>query len=424
VTDPGPRPSAAPGPRLATGPEARPGTAPAPFWPDGYRAAAAISFDVDAESAILADRPEAAARLTVMSHQAYGPQVGVPRLLRILERRGLGATFFVPGYTADRHPDAVRAIQDAGHEIGHHGYLHEPVFRATAEEEESYLVRGLEALDRVAGVRPAGYRAPWWETTYRTPGLLARHGFRYDSSLMDGDRPYRLGTSADRGAPTLIEIPIQWALDEVEDEMDLLNAVVAGPFVVRDAADDVAAEPHRLAHQLLPVGEREDAVLGEGDEAKVDDVADLLAELEEGAQGDEVRVADVDVRSDQAGALGHFPADGLQRATLDVVVGERRLALGPGEDPLDERARLVEARLADGEDGVEVDVRVDQRRREQPARGVKDGRPSRDRPTARADRGDPVALDEQVDGLRSQAARGMESCVADQEGHRDAGRSL
>ncbi len=185
-------------------------------WPDGFRAAAALSFDVDAESAILADHPEAASRLSVMTHQAYGPRTGVPRLLRILERRGLRGTFFVPGYTADRHPDAVRAIRDGGHEIGHHGYLHEPVFRATAEQEEGYLLRGLEALDRVAGVRPVGYRAPWWETTYRTPALLAKHGFRYDSSLMDADRPYRLATSPEPGGPALVELPIQWGLDDWE----------------------------------------------------------------------------------------------------------------------------------------------------------------------------------------------------------------
>lgn len=185
-------------------------------WPAGCRAAAAFTFDVDAESAILADRPEAADRLSVMSHQAYGPRVGVPRLLRVLARHGVHATFFVPGYTAELHPDAVLAIRDAGHEIGHHGYLHEPPYRATAEEEERYLLRGLEALERVAGVRPTGYRAPWWEATYRTPGLLVRHGFRYDSSLMDADRPYRLAVGPEPGAPTLIEIPIQWALDDWE----------------------------------------------------------------------------------------------------------------------------------------------------------------------------------------------------------------
>ncbi len=202
-------------------------------WPPGFRAAAAVTFDVDAESAILGDQPEAAARLSVMTHQAYGPRTGVPRLLRLLERRGVRATFFVPGHTAERFPETVRAIRDAGHEIGHHGYLHEPVFRATAEQEEAYLLRGLDALDRVAGVRPTGYRAPWWETTYRTPGLLARHGFAYDSSLMDADRPYVLGTGEsvvrdDPGAGesvvrddpatsrTIVEIPIQWGLDDWE----------------------------------------------------------------------------------------------------------------------------------------------------------------------------------------------------------------
>jgi len=189
---------------------------PAFAWPAGVRAAAAITFDVDAESAILADAPEAAARLSVMTHQAYGPRTGVPRLLGILERRGIRATFFVPGHTADRFPDAVRAIRDRGHEIGHHGYLHEPLFRASAEEEETYLLRGLDALDRVLGVRPEGYRAPWWEATYRTPGLLARHGFRYDSSLMDADLPYLLVTGEGPAARPIVEIPIQWGLDDWE----------------------------------------------------------------------------------------------------------------------------------------------------------------------------------------------------------------
>ncbi|MFI5261146.1 MAG: polysaccharide deacetylase [Candidatus Limnocylindrales bacterium] len=189
------------------------------FWPPGIRAAAAVTFDVDAESAILASAPLAAGRLGVMSHQAYGPRTGVPRVLGLLAERHLRATFFVPGYTAERWPDTVRAIQAAGHEIGHHGYLHEPL-GANEAVEERYLLRGLEALDRVAGVHPVGYRAPMWETSHRTPGLLARHGFRYDSSLMDADRPYRLATAAadpDRPpASWLVEIPIHWGLDDWE----------------------------------------------------------------------------------------------------------------------------------------------------------------------------------------------------------------
>jgi peptidoglycan/xylan/chitin deacetylase (PgdA/CDA1 family) len=185
-------------------------------WPAGYRAAAAFTFDLDAESAILIDTPAAAGRLSVMTHQAYGPRTGVPRLLRILERHGIRATFFIPGYSAERHPEAVRSIRDAGHEIAHHGYLHEAVSGLTPDEEERVLLRGLEALDRVAGVRPVGWRGPMWEASYATPAILARHGFRYDSSLMDADRPYLVAASADPGCPTIVELPIHWGLDDWE----------------------------------------------------------------------------------------------------------------------------------------------------------------------------------------------------------------
>jgi peptidoglycan/xylan/chitin deacetylase (PgdA/CDA1 family) len=186
-------------------------------WPDGVSAAACFTFDVDAESPVLFEQPAAAGWLDVMSHQAYGPRTGLPRLLRLLERHRVRATFFVPGFTAERWPDAVRAIRDAGHEIGHHGYLHEGARSAAdAATEEANLLRGLEALDRVAGVRPLGYRAPMWELSYRLPALLARHGFTYDSGLMDADHPYRLAVSPEPGAPSIIELPVQWALDDWE----------------------------------------------------------------------------------------------------------------------------------------------------------------------------------------------------------------
>ncbi|MEO8252049.1 MAG: polysaccharide deacetylase [Chloroflexota bacterium] len=186
-------------------------------WPDGVRAAACFTFDVDAESPILFDHPESASWLDVMSHQAYGPRTGVPRLLRILDRQRIRATFFVPGYTAERWPEVVRAVRDAGHEIGHHGYLHEGAHSAPdLETEESRLLRGLEALDTVAGIRPVGYRGPMWEASFGLPALLARHGFRYDSGLMDADHPYRLATGPERDAPSIIELPAHWSMDDWE----------------------------------------------------------------------------------------------------------------------------------------------------------------------------------------------------------------
>jgi peptidoglycan/xylan/chitin deacetylase (PgdA/CDA1 family) len=181
-------------------------------WPDGMRAAAFFGFDLDAEAVMLADHPEVADYLDVIAHQRYGPRVAVPRLLRMLDRVGLRTTFFIPGWVAETWPEVARSVRDAGHEIGHHGYLHESVRGVDEATEEGYLLRGLEALDRVLGVRPVGYRAPSWDMNFGTPALLAKHGFRYDSGLMDSDHPYRLATGA--ADATLIELPVHWSLDD------------------------------------------------------------------------------------------------------------------------------------------------------------------------------------------------------------------
>jgi peptidoglycan/xylan/chitin deacetylase (PgdA/CDA1 family) len=205
-------------------------------WPDGIRAAACLTFDLDAESPLLWEHPASADWLDVMSHQAYGPRTGGPRILRILERADIRATFFVPGHSAERWPDTVRAIRDHGHEIAHHGYLHEGSRDATPEQEEARLIRGLEALDTVAKVRPIGYRAPNWELSYAMPAILARHGFRYDSGLMDSDWPYLLAVGPEPGAPTIVELPAHWALDDWEPYNYLPgitgSGVIASPSAV------------------------------------------------------------------------------------------------------------------------------------------------------------------------------------------------
>ena len=206
-------------------------------WPDGVRAAACFTFDADAESPILFDRPETGGWLDVMSHQAYGPRSGIARLLRVLDRQAVAATFFIPGYTAERWPAICRAIRDAGHEIAHHGYLHEGA-HSVPSDEDGWIVRGLAALDEVLGVRPVGYRAPNWELTYETPAVLARHGFVYDSGLMDADHPYLLATSGAPGAPTLVELPGHWALDDWEAYNYLPG--ITGSGVISSPADVLA----------------------------------------------------------------------------------------------------------------------------------------------------------------------------------------
>ena len=183
---------------------------PAGFrWPDGIRAAAMFTFDVDAEAVMLTDHPETADYLDVMAHQRYGPMVAVPRLLRMLDRLQFRTTFFVPGWVAETWPDVARSIRDAGHEIGHHGYLHESVRGKDEATEEGYLLRGLEALDSVLGIRPVGYRPPSCDMNYRTPALVAKHGFVYESGLMDADHPYR-------HASGLIELPMSLVARRLE----------------------------------------------------------------------------------------------------------------------------------------------------------------------------------------------------------------
>lgn len=185
-------------------------------WPNGCRAAAALTFDLDAESAVLSADPSNGSRMMVMSHQAYGPLTGVPRLLRLLERHAMSATFFIPGFTAERYPSVVEQIAGGGHEIAHHSYLHESTRGMDRDVEARMIDRGLEALDKVAGLRPLGYRAPMWELNYHTPGLLLDRGFVYDSSLMDCDVPYLLSEDGSAGARSVVEIPVHWALDDWE----------------------------------------------------------------------------------------------------------------------------------------------------------------------------------------------------------------
>jgi peptidoglycan/xylan/chitin deacetylase (PgdA/CDA1 family) len=182
-------------------------------WPNGARCAASFSFDVDAESAMLGVDPSHADRMSAISHQAYGPLTGVPRLLKVLAKHGITSTFFVPGYTAVRYPDVISSIVEHGHEIAHHGYLHEAMRGKTEQQEADILDRGLDVLESVTGSRPIGYRAPMWELNWHSPKLLRDRGFLYDSSLMDTDHPYELAVTD--GGP-LVEIPIQWALDDWE----------------------------------------------------------------------------------------------------------------------------------------------------------------------------------------------------------------
>jgi peptidoglycan/xylan/chitin deacetylase (PgdA/CDA1 family) len=180
-------------------------------WPDGKRVAVALTFDMDGECVpMIYDPQNYQKRLSLQSEGTYGPNVGVPRIFDLLAQHEIPASFFIPGFTAERHPDLLREMIARGHEVGHHGYLHERPDFVDDDEEERIMIRGLEVLEGITGQRPRGYRSPAWELKPSSPALLKRYGFLYDSSLMGDDEPYFIDAGRDR----LLEIPIQWMNDD------------------------------------------------------------------------------------------------------------------------------------------------------------------------------------------------------------------
>ena len=177
-----------------------------------------LSFDFDAVSVWLRS-----ANPSEVSRGEFGA-VAVPRLLRLLEGRGLAATFFVPGHTASVYPELVRAIVDAGHEVAHHGWLHENPVTLDATAERAAFERGIEELEKAGAPRPVGWRSPAWAMSRESVAILIEHGFEYDSSLMgddfspyfvrQGDRWGEDGTFV-RGEPSaVVELPVYWGLDD------------------------------------------------------------------------------------------------------------------------------------------------------------------------------------------------------------------
>jgi len=179
-----------------------------------------LSFDFDAMSVWYGyGNPTPA----MLYRGEYGAQVGVYRVLELLKRYGLPATFFTPGHTIDSFPEAVHAILEAGHEIAHHSYAHTDPSEQSSDEERRDMEKALESLAKI-NVKPVGYRSPSADISPITLSLLEEFGFMYDSSLMADDfRPYhpRLGNQVSRDRPLIKgresriwELPISFELDD------------------------------------------------------------------------------------------------------------------------------------------------------------------------------------------------------------------
>ena len=178
-------------------------------WPGGARCAVALSFDSDHDTNELRDGGKSVGR---MSWGQYGSRAGVPRILELLRRTQVPATFFVPAVAALLYPDEQRRVVAEGHEIGLHGWIHEVNSTLAEADERDLHLRSADTLTEVTGTRPVGMRTPSWDFSPSTLKIQREMGLLYDSSLMADNDPYELDEA---GEPTgIVELPVEWIRDD------------------------------------------------------------------------------------------------------------------------------------------------------------------------------------------------------------------
>jgi len=178
-------------------------------WPQGARCAVALSFDSDHETNELREGGESIGRL---SQGQYGNRQGIPRILEILRRHSVPASFFVPAVSALLYPEEQRRIAGEGHEIALHGWIHERNAVLPEAAERELMLRSADTLERIAGTRPVGIRTPSWDFSPATLAIAREMGLQYDSSLMADVDCYELLLD---GQPSgVVELPVEWIRDD------------------------------------------------------------------------------------------------------------------------------------------------------------------------------------------------------------------
>jgi len=202
-------------------------------WPGGARCAVALSFDSDHETNELRDGGKSISRL---SWGQYGNRVGMPRILDVLRRHDVKASFYVPAVAAMLHADEQRAVVAAGHDIVIHGWTHERNAVLPHEIERDLMLRAADTLEKITGVRPVGMRTPSWDFSPNTLAIEQEMGLVYDSSLMADEDCYELLLD---GEPSgIVELPVEWIRDDaVYFNMDRFQSL--RPYTPPEAVFDI-----------------------------------------------------------------------------------------------------------------------------------------------------------------------------------------
>ncbi|MFX0208661.1 MAG: polysaccharide deacetylase [Candidatus Hodarchaeota archaeon] len=166
-----------------------------------------LTFDFDADS-VQARELEEPGRI---SKGLFAVRRGMPRILSLLDKHNIKATFFICGWVAEKYTELTKSIIDYQHEIAAHGYLHEYFDTLSIYEEKAIINNTTQILERFTE-KILGFRAPYFKLSSNTLRLLAEAGYIYDSSLMADDHPYLL--SFPDSAKKMIEFPVEWFLDD------------------------------------------------------------------------------------------------------------------------------------------------------------------------------------------------------------------
>ncbi len=179
-------------------------------WPNGARVAVLLSFDVDNETISLRSGEPT---IGALSQGEYGARVALKRVVDLIDRHEIPASFFIPSESLRFHPEMADVIKRSGrHEFAVHGWIHERNSDLPADVERELVERAIDYLTEATGQKPVGYRAPSWNFSPNTLDIIRDLGFVYDSSLMADDRPYELDAHGE--STGIVELPVEWILDD------------------------------------------------------------------------------------------------------------------------------------------------------------------------------------------------------------------
>lgn len=173
-------------------------------WPKDARIAVLLTFDTQGRvDHIYEPHPNGKTNYREVTVREYDTIEGVWRLFDVMDKHGIKGTFPTCGRTAELYPEVVKQIVQGGHEIAAHAYDHEKLYTLTRTQERHVMLKTIAAIERATGIRPQGWRSPWYWSTSSTLELNIELGLKWNSDYHNADIPYVIEWNGKR----IVEIP-------------------------------------------------------------------------------------------------------------------------------------------------------------------------------------------------------------------------